>query len=139
MLAGSRCLAAIAILHLLYPVRHTGMHYIAGPVFLALGAALTVLSGRRFHQLETNIKTFDAPDKFVTEGFFRFTRNPMYLGFTFMLFGAAALSGALSTLAPVLLFFLAANFWYIPFEERMMEEKFGADYLAYRQKVRRWI
>ncbi|MDP2214976.1 hypothetical protein [Phenylobacterium sp.] len=40
---------------------------------------------------------------------------------------------------PVLVFFLAAQLWYIPFEERALTRRFGADYLAYRGKVRRWI
>lgn len=133
------CLIAMGLLHLFYPIRHTGTHYFAGPFFLLFGALLTLLSGRYFHKIGTNIRTFDAPGKLVTGGFFRYTRNPMYLGFTCMLFGVAALSGALSTLVPVLVFFLAANYWYIPFEERKMIETFGEDYLAYRKKVRRWV
>ena len=39
----------------------------------------------------------------------------------------------------VALFFLVANAWYIPFEEKAAEEVFGDAYRAYRDRVRRWI
>jgi protein-S-isoprenylcysteine O-methyltransferase Ste14 len=47
--------------------------------------------------------------------------------------------GTVSPLIGPLAFGLAANFWYIPFEERAMFAKFGQAYAAYQQSVRRWL
>lgn len=112
---------------------------VVGSVTAAGGAALTLTGARRFDAIGTNIKTFDDPDVLVTAGPFRFTRNPMYLGFTLLLMGIALLVGtAVAAVGPVA-FIAAADRWYIPFEEARMDERFGPDYAAYRRRVPRWI
>lgn len=75
---------------------------------------------------------------FLTRGGFRFSRNPMYLGFALLLCGAAGAAGGTTTWLCPLLFILIAQFVYIPFEERAMTRVFGAQYAAYRRQVRRW-
>lgn len=75
----------------------------------------------------------------VTAGPYRWTRNPMYLG---LLSGLTAwalyLSNALGfALLPG--FVLYMNRFQIGPEERVMREKFGADYEGYLRRVRRWI
>ncbi|MCG8527956.1 MAG: isoprenylcysteine carboxylmethyltransferase family protein, partial [Opitutales bacterium] len=79
------------------------------------------------------------PDILVTEGPFKFTRNPIYLGFLLVLVGFAWCFGVISVWVGPLIFLLLANFWYIPFEEKRMLKKFGESYVEYRQKVRRWL
>lgn len=111
---------------------------LAGTPIVAAGVALTLPSARRFDRLETNIKTFDDPGQLVTDGWFRFTRNPIYLGFVVMLTGVAVLLGSLSAWIAPLVFWLAAQFWYIPFEEQRMRATFGTDYDNYRTQVARW-
>lgn len=111
----------------------------AGVLPLLGGAVLTVRSAAVFARRDTNIRTFDEPGELVIEGAFVVSRNPMYLGFVVMLVGVAVLVGtATSSLGP-LLFWLAADKWYIPFEERRMRERFGPDYEAYAARVRRWL
>ncbi|MDF3029106.1 MAG: Isoprenylcysteine carboxyl methyltransferase family protein [Fluviicola sp.] len=88
----------------------------------------------------TEIHTFKTPQKLVTHGLFKYSRNPIYLGFVIALFGVwILLSGNLFSLFGVMFFFLIANFGYIPYEEKQMETIFGQEYLAYKNKVRRWI
>jgi len=116
-----------------WPINLTGL------LFAGLGIFLLLSGNNSFARAQTNINTFRPPDTLVTGGVFRFTRNPMYLGFLFVLLGASILLGSLSPLLTVALFFLLANFWYIPFEERTCEQKLGAEYLAYKKKTRRWI
>ena len=38
-----------------------------------------------------------------------------------------------------IIFILVTNYWYIPYEERTMEQTFGNEYKVYQSKVRRWI
>lgn len=114
-------------------------HHLWGVALAALGVALTLGAAGYFRRVDTNIVTFDDPTKFVTKGLFRLTRNPMYLGFAFFLFGVGiALGGGQSLFLPPV-FVLVAQFWYIPFEERAMGRMFGEDYDAYRRRVPRWL
>ena len=89
--------------------------------------------------METEINTFKPPKRLVTDGLFRYSRNPIYLGFTLALLGWAIVLGNLAALDGVLLFFLAAHFWYIPFEEKAMKKEFGTVYEQYKKQVRRWL
>jgi protein-S-isoprenylcysteine O-methyltransferase Ste14 len=112
--------------------------WIAGVLSL-IGVILLLGGSSTFARVGTNIKTFNDPNKLVTSGLFRFSRNPMYLGFTCLLTGIAFALGTLSALAVAFSFFLITNFWYIAFEEKKMEEIFGEEYLAYKRQTRRWI
>lgn len=108
--------------------------------FFLLGGLFMVRNiQRKFKQVATEINTFKQPKRLVDDGLFRYSRNPIYLGFTLSLFGLALLTANLAAFNVVLLFFLVANFWYIPFEEKAMEKEFGTDYIAYKKKVRRWL
>lgn len=75
----------------------------------------------------------------VTTGPYRFTRNPMYLGLLMILSGFATWLGSLSPFFLLPVFYLVITYWQIIPEERILEKKFGQDYLDYKQKVRRWI
>ncbi len=134
-------LAAMAALDALFPAPR-----VDGPAATAVGVGLILLGlgliGRCaliFRRRRANIDTFREPTALIEEGPFRATRNPIYLGFVIALLGAAALFGSLAALAPVAAFWALANWWWIPFEERNMAARFGADYDAYRARVRRWI
>lgn len=106
---------------------------------LAVGVLLLLQGAGLFRRLGTNIKTFNEPGTLVTGGPFRLTRNPMYLGFLLVLSGAAVLLGALTPFVGPLVFALASQLVYIPFEEAALRAKFGEAYEAYARRVRRWI
>lgn len=135
------CLAVALLLHWLAP----GGRWIAQPwnwlglVPLGLGIGMTVAGSQRFARERTNIHTFRAPDVLVTDGLFRFSRNPMYLGFVAALVGLCVVLGSASPWAAPIAFFGIANGWYIPFEERACRARFGADYDAYSARTRRWL
>ena len=112
---------------------------LVGLVPLAVGIWLLVSARHAFARARTTVMTFDPPTRLVTSGPFSFTRNPMYLGFLLVLLGAALLAGyAVGFLAP-LIFFVLAQAWYIPFEERAAAAAFGGDYDRYRAATRRWL
>jgi len=121
------------------PIIWISTNPIVAGILICLGLALLIGGSRMFAQVDTNIKTFNDPNKLVTTGLFRFSRNPMYLGFTCLLTGIALVVDSLSALLVALAFFLITNFWYIAFEEQTMERVFGQEYLAYKQKTRRWL
>jgi protein-S-isoprenylcysteine O-methyltransferase Ste14 len=110
-----------------------------GVIFILTGLSLGISVARAFKRADTQIHTFKEPRKLVTSGSFGYTRNPIYLGLTLLLTGAAFLFGTLLSFLFPVIFFLVANFWYIPFEENNMQRIFGDDYLRYKSRVRRWI
>ncbi|MEZ7206319.1 isoprenylcysteine carboxylmethyltransferase family protein [Pseudoalteromonas sp. DY56-GL79] len=63
-----------------------------GLVPIALGLVLAKSGSTIFAKEETNIMTFNKPDKLVEAGVFQYTRNPMYLGFVIALLGPVDLS-----------------------------------------------
>ena len=73
----------------------------------------------------------------MTDGPFRFSRHPMYLGMVLVLIGVAV---ALGTVGPALvvvpLYCVLARF--IAVEERAMAETFGDACQEYRSRARRW-
>ncbi|MEJ2315462.1 MAG: isoprenylcysteine carboxylmethyltransferase family protein [Gammaproteobacteria bacterium] len=75
----------------------------------------------------------------VTRGMYRFTRNPMYLGLLLLLTGLAIYMGSLTPLMMLPLFVMVMNSQQILHEERVLEEKFGEEYRAYKERVRRWL
>ncbi len=111
----------------------------AGVVFVLLGIAMTAVSAGMFVKADTGLEPFEEATALVTGGFYRFTRNPMYLGMFLMVFGAAFLMGSVGALIPLLIFMLIIRFNFVAGEERFMEAAFGQQYLDYKSQVRRWI
>jgi protein-S-isoprenylcysteine O-methyltransferase Ste14 len=108
---------------------------------VVIGRAITVAAGARFRQART---TFDPlkpreTSHLVTDGVFRVSRNPMYLGLVLLLIGWALWLGTVSPWLVVPLFVVVLYIAQVVPEEQALEALFGATYLAYRRRVRRWI
>ncbi len=86
----------------------------------------------------TNMPWDPAP-KLIVKGIYRYVRNPMHIGvFSFMI-GEGLILRSISILGFVT-FAVFMHLFYIPFsEERGLEERFGEEYLNYKQTVPRWI
>lgn len=81
---------------------------------------------------------FDPPRRLVTQGPYRFVRNPMYIGAGLALIGAALLYESLMLLGYTGLFFLATHLFVVWYEEPTLRRSFGQEYDAYCGRVRRW-
>lgn len=110
-----------------------------GMALIVAGLLLIFSSLGLFVKADTGVVPFDEARALVTTGFYRFTRNPMYLGMVLILAGAAVKSGSTGAWLPIPLFIAVIHFNFILGEEEFLEEAFGASYLAYKAKVRRWI
>lgn len=111
-------------------------------VLLGVGGAALGLAGTvHFRRARTTVNPLK-PHKasaLVVQGVYRFSRNPMYLG---MLAGLLAVALGLArpwALLGPLSFFVWIDRLQIPPEEAALAQRFGADYAAYRQRVRRWL
>jgi protein-S-isoprenylcysteine O-methyltransferase Ste14 len=82
------------------------------------------------------------PDKassLVASGIYRYTRNPMYLGMLLVLVGWAVYLARPWALAVLPAFVIYMNRFQIGPEERVLDGIFGAEFAAYRRRVRRWL
>lgn len=112
----------------------------------ALGIITFVLAGVLAHFAQTAMKragTNIFPTQpalaLVTDGPFRFTRNPLYLAAVGVYLGVALWVDGLAPFV-LLLPMLGLLHWGIVLpEERYLKTKFGEAYLAYRSSVRRWL
>jgi len=78
------------------------------------------------------------PDRIVAEGPYRYLRNPMYLGHLIFMLGLAIIFSSWLALA----LFAFHTVWFhrrVLNDEAHLEARFGAPYLAYKIRVKRWI
>ena len=94
---------------------------------------------RTFRRAGTPVDVRRPTTRVVTDGPFRFSRNPGYLSLTGMYVGLTAVTDALWPLVFLPGVLLAVQRGVIKREERYLERKFGEDYLAYKARTRRWI
>ncbi len=111
---------------------------LSGIIFVLLGIYLILAPYYLFRKHDTP-ENFDESKALVTEGLYRLSRNPMYVGKIIFLTGLAMTTGNLLALASPVVFFFVMHVMFIPFEEEKMEKTFGKDYMNYKQTVRRWI
>ncbi|MEE9330055.1 MAG: isoprenylcysteine carboxylmethyltransferase family protein [Parvularculaceae bacterium] len=117
------------------PLRYwVGGAIITGAIYFLGFRAVLIM--RRSGQSENPYKT---TTEIIESGPYRLTRNPMYLQMVLVCIGlAVVLSNPwIFILTPVCVLLL--HFLVILPEEAYLERKFGAPYLEYKKRVRRWI
>jgi protein-S-isoprenylcysteine O-methyltransferase Ste14 len=100
---------------------------------------LNLVADRSFKTHKTTVKPLQESTALITNGVFRLTRHPMYLGFVLILLGIAMMMGSLTPYLVVLAFAVFMDMVFIRFEETRLEETFSEAWLGYRSRVRRWI
>jgi len=128
-------------LHFLFPSMRVvpGIWRFLGFLPLGFGLLISYASEKQFHQAGTTVQPFEESSNLVTNGWYRISRNPMYLGMILILTGIAILMGSLSPFLVIPVFALLMNHIFVEVEEKMLAEKFGEVWMAYKSRVRRWI
>lgn len=116
----------------------SNVRFVGGGIAIALGALVVVQGARTFWRHKTTINPVDLENAsvLVTSGVFRYSRNPMYVGFTTMLVGWAVCLASPWALLGLFAFVLFTNRFQIIPEERMMQAKFGQAYGDYQTQGR---
>lgn len=107
---------------------------LAGLVFLFAALA-------DFRKNKTTINPLDVTkaSSLVTDGPYRITRNPMYVGLGFLLLAWCLYLAELAALAALPLFLITMTVLQIRAEENALIAQFGDEYQQYMKKVQRWL
>jgi protein-S-isoprenylcysteine O-methyltransferase Ste14 len=121
-----------------------GIPFVAVPwlaiAFAGAAVVLDVWAFALFRLARTEMLPSSASNKkLVTSGPFRFSRNPMYLGWIMLSLAVGFSIGSLPYFVVSVLMFFLCNNVFIPFEEAKMQRQFCDQYTDYLARVRRWI
>jgi protein-S-isoprenylcysteine O-methyltransferase Ste14 len=112
---------------------------VLAPLLGLAGAALIVWALVAFRRHRTSVDPRKPTRAVVSNGPYRFTRNPIYLSLALL---TAALALRMNLPGPLLLLpvvLVVVDRAVIAREERYLERKFGEEYRAYKSRVRRWL
>jgi protein-S-isoprenylcysteine O-methyltransferase Ste14 len=110
-----------------------------GGILIFCGAVLAGSAVFKFKDVGTTVRPDRAASALVVAGPYKITRNPMYLGLALVYLGIAIAGQSVWALMflPIVLTIIQRR--AIEPEEAFLERRFGADYIGYEEKVRRWI
>jgi protein-S-isoprenylcysteine O-methyltransferase Ste14 len=111
---------------------------VVGLALFLFGASFPIRVKRAFEAAGTNIRPDQPTTALVTSGLFAHARNPVYLGGLTALLGLALMLGSDWMMILIVPAFLVLHYGVVLREERYLEAKFGAPYLAYKQSVPRY-
>ena len=129
------------VLHFLVPILYImpSPWNLIGLIPLFFGLWINLSADRAFKKAETTVKPFEESNALIQDGVFRWSRNPMYLGFVAILLGISVILRSLSPYFAVVVFVVLIDLMFIRVEEQMLEEKFGDGWKRYRSGVRKWM
>ncbi|MBI3169116.1 MAG: isoprenylcysteine carboxylmethyltransferase family protein [Chloroflexi bacterium] len=104
-----------------------------------VGFLLGVGAFMEFRKARTTLDPHSSVKALVKSGIYRFTRNPIYLGFLLMVIGFPLAYGTLWGLIVAPLFIATLSRLVIEKEEAYLEKKFKDEYTGYKSRVRRWL
>ena len=110
--------------------------------FMIISGLIIILSAIiLFKKYQTTITPLNPSNatKLITNGIYKFSRNPMYLGLLLVLVGISIILSLTGGFFFILLFILYINLFQIIPEENAMVDLFKGEFLEYKENVRRWI
>src|SRR5712691_8514560 len=115
---------------------HGAFRWIPGAIFFLTGLALNIAGFVTQKRAGTDPIPFNPSTRIVSHGPYRFSRNPMYIGFALWTLGIAMLVDSAWMLLAVPIGLILIDRIVITREERYLERKFGEAYLDYKRRVR---
>ncbi len=108
---------------------------------LLIGAGLAPIAGAfaEFTRADGTPVPVASPPRLVVSGFYRYVRNPIYVGFISVLAGQVLLTGSASLLEYTAVAWCVSAAAVRFYEEPVLARKFGAEYRQYQRAVRAWI
>ncbi len=118
---------------------HFNPPHALGWALIVAGAALAYWAHEHFVARHTPAVPWQAPRALVLEGPYRFTRNPMYLGFFLIQAGIGCVRHNVLYLALLIPVWACLHWGVVLREEQYLLRKFGAPYQRLLDATRRWL
>jgi protein-S-isoprenylcysteine O-methyltransferase Ste14 len=134
-------LTIATVLHVLLPEQSSFQYssiYLS-VTLVSAGFTVMMLAWWQFQKRNVDIRPTASTGYLITDGVYRLSRNPMYLGMVMMLGGVAVFFGTLPFYAVTILYFVVLDRWFCLYEEEKLVVTFGREFASYRAKVRRWL
>jgi protein-S-isoprenylcysteine O-methyltransferase Ste14 len=114
---------------------------IFGSFMIIIGLIIIFSAIILFKKYQTTLTPLNPSNatKLITDGIYKFSRNPMYLGLLLVLLGISIIINLTGGVFLIPLFILYLNFFQIIPEENAMIDLFKDEFLDYKKNVRRWI
>ena len=122
----------------LFPQKFFNLRFLIGASLIAAGISLVIWAVKTLFKSNVDPR-FKPVGGIVTGGPFGFTRNPMYVSFTFIYLGILTVFNALWPLLFLPIVIAVLYYGVIKREERYLETRFGEKYRNYRARVKRWL
>ncbi len=123
------------------------MKFISEPINQFIGLALVVVAtmviysaekqGDKYSHSRKNSNVCSIDD--FTNGPYKYTRNPKYLGLSFLLIGLGLILNTPFIIGTSILSGIIVNIYFLRKEEALLEERHGELYKEYKSKVRKWL
>jgi protein-S-isoprenylcysteine O-methyltransferase Ste14 len=117
---------------------HIPYQLIAG-VSIVFGFTVMTWAWLQFRKSDTAVCPTSITSRIVTNGAYKYSQNPMYLGMLIMLTGASFLMGTIPSMLAPIGFFIIIDKVFIPYEEEKLLSDFGDVYSKYQMATRRWL
>ncbi len=125
----------------MFPAVEAWHSFYLGIFLLFLGFFILISAVRLFRKDKTTVNPLspDQATKLVTDGIFKYSRNPMYLGMAVVLSSIAVFFNLLGGIILIALFCAYITKFQIIPEERAMRDLFSDDFDKYIKETRRWV
>ncbi|MFY9462866.1 MAG: isoprenylcysteine carboxylmethyltransferase family protein [Candidatus Sungiibacteriota bacterium] len=113
---------------------------ILGLTLILYGFFFRLWASYTFYRNNLEVLNMKTQQKFITEGPYQYSRNPLYVGIVAISFGFVIYAGSImGFVGAALIPLLGWHLWIVYREEKGLEQKFGDDYRTYQRAVPRWI
>ena len=125
----------------IFPKIEVKNEFIFGSFMIISGLIIILSAITLFKKYQTTITPLNPSNatKLITDGIYKFSRNPMYLGLLLVLLGISIILNPTGGFILIPLFILYLNLFQIIPEENAMVDLFKDEFLDYKKNVRRWI
>jgi protein-S-isoprenylcysteine O-methyltransferase Ste14 len=110
-----------------------------GVVFVIASIPVAITAFRAMIRAQTSFDPRKPTTAIVSQGPFRYSRNPLYISLTLLYLGVALLINMLWIVLLVVPLLAVIQCGVMAREEAYLERKFGEEYLNYKSRVRRWV
>ncbi len=110
-------------------------------IILLIGVFILIVPVSKFIKSKTTVSPikFKKVNKLITSGIYKYSRNPMYLGFLMIVISTSIYYLNIFSIITPIFFYFWINRFQIKREEIFLNKKFGQKYITYKSKTRKWI